>query len=346
MNPSEDNNFIMEDNIPELENPIPAPAPSFSIVPHLLVLGFILFSLFATIIIPKSLSVLHPEKIATPAGAETFVKETSVLPAAVSAFENIPLRAKSAYVWDVTNQKALFSLNAEEALPLASITKLMTALVTYELLPDNTAVTVSPAAAQLQSGGGFRSGEVFVAKDLANFALISSYNSAAFTLAAAAGALLGDNDPATQFVNGMNIKAEELNLQSLKFYNPTGLDISTTEAGAYGNSKDVSLLMEYILTNYPEILDPTVKTHTRLYNKAGEYHEADNTNDIVSDIPNLLGSKTGYTDLAGGNLTIVFDAGFNHPIIITVLGSTYYERFNDVKKLVTASVNYLKEENK
>ena len=76
---------------------------------------------------------------------------------------------------------------------------------------------------------------------------------------------------------------------------------------------------------------------SRVYNSAGAYHEAFNTNELVGDIPNLLGSKTGFTDLAGGNLTIAFDAGFDRPIIITVLGSTREGRFDDVATLIAAS---------
>lgn len=342
MNPQEDNNFIMEDteDIPTepIETEVNSEAKAtFPVLPHLMVLGAILFGLFATIIIPKTLSILDTNNnVVVTASAPT---PNLVLPAAVGAFDEIKVKAKAAYVWDIAKQKELYTKSSDEALPLASITKLMTALVSYEIVPDTTPVTITSRAAAQQSGGTLKPGEVFVTRDLANFALISSYNSAAFTLAASVGALLGDNDPAAQFVAGMNIKAEDLGLNSLKFYNPTGLDLSATEAGAYGNAKDVSLLVEYILLNYPEILNPTVKTHTRLYNSKGEYHEADNTNDIVTEIPNLLGSKTGYTDLAGGNLTIVFDAGFNHPVVITVLGSTREERFNDVKKLISATIN-------
>ncbi|MEZ4195552.1 MAG: serine hydrolase [Candidatus Paceibacterota bacterium] len=337
MNPNDENNFIIEENIPTTTQETTSPTSTFPILPHLMVLGVILFGLFATIIIPKTLSVLHTEKtvaVVKPATENT----NSVLPAAVGAFDNMTVKGKAAYVWDINKQKALFAKNPDEALPLASITKLMTALVAYEILPDETPVTITKEASAQQSGGTLKWGEVFIAKDLANFALISSYNSAAFTLAASVGALLGDINPTEQFVTGMNLKAQDLNLPSLKFYNPTGLDLSTTEAGAYGNAKDVSLLVEYILLNYPEILDPTVKPNTRLYNNQGEYHEADNTNEIVRDIPNLLGSKTGYTDLAGGNLTVVFDAGLNHPIVITVLGSTHSERFADVKKLMSAAI--------
>jgi D-alanyl-D-alanine carboxypeptidase (penicillin-binding protein 5/6) len=228
----------------------------------------------------------------------------------------------------------LFEKNPDQELPLASITKLMTALVAYELVPDNTLVTISNAAAAQQSGGNLAAGEIYKVKDLADFALISSHNSAAYTLAGSVGELLGEEDTVSQFIAAMNIRADELNLSSLDYSNPTGLDISATEAGATGSARDTTFLMEYILLNNPEILTPTVKPYTRLYNQNGDYHDAQNTNNILTEVPNLLGSKTGYTDLAGGNLTIAFDAGYNRPVIITVLGSTRNERFDDVKKLI------------
>jgi len=171
--------------------------------------------------------------------------------------------------------------------------------------------------------------------------LVSSSNDAAYALAASVGTLLGDKDPASQFIRGMNIRAEELGLNTLNFRNTTGLDLSSTVPGATGSVRDVSFLMEYIITNYPEIVAPTQLSSILVYNNAGAYHLANNTNDIVLDIPNLIGSKTGYTELAGGNLTIAFDAGLNRPIIITVLGSTIEDRFTDVMTLVLATQNSL-----
>ena len=139
----------------------------------------------------------------------------------------------------------------------------------------------------------------------------------------------------------MNIKAEELGLRTLSFKNPTGLDVSITEPGAIGSAKDVSLLMEHILKEYPELLEATTRGGARIYNSQGEYHDVENTNEVLYAIPNLIGSKTGYTDLAGGNLTIAFDAGMNRPIIITVLGSTREERFSDALRLVRATQTHI-----
>ena len=55
-------------------------------------------------------------------------------------------------------------------------------------------------------------------------------------------------------------------------------------------------------------------------------------------MPGLLRSKTGFTDLAGGNLAVIFDAGMNHPVAIVVLGSTQSGRFTDVKTLMAATL--------
>ena len=67
-------------------------------------------------------------------------------------------------------------------------------------------------------------------------------------------------------------------------------------------------------------------------------HSVRNTNDSVNNIPGLIASKTGYTELAGGNLVFAFDAGINHPIIVSILGSTQEGRFVDAEKLVAASL--------
>ena len=334
---SEDNEFITNDtedfssvgNTQEKSNRFPVKFQLF-------IIGGFLFILFASVIIPKSLALFsrEPEALATVSDTNLLIQDESV--AIPQKIDQVNLRAESAYVWDVVGQRVLYESNADEKLPLASITKLMTALVTYELVPDETLVTISPAAAGQQSAGSLLPGETYEIKELADFALVTSYNSAAQTLAEAVGEKLGQGDSLSQFVAAMNIRASELNLKSLEYFNPTGLDVSSTKAGAYGSAKETSFLLEYIYLNYPQVLRPTVAESTRLYNKKGDYHEANNTNEVLLDIPNLLGSKTGYTDLAGGNLTIIFDAGFNRPVIVTVLGSTHSERFSDVKKLVAA----------
>jgi D-alanyl-D-alanine carboxypeptidase len=332
---NDENYIIPVPEEPKIESAEPK-VPRFPVKKQLVILAVFLVLIFSSVIFPKTLAMLGGgnANLKSPQNAALIIdNDTAFVPQKI---EGVEIRAESAYVWDIVGQRALFEKNPDEELPLASITKLMTALVAYELVPDDTMVTISNSAAAEQSGGGIKAGEVFEVKKLADFALVSSYNSAAHTLAESVGKELGSGDPMSQFVAAMNIKAKELDLNTLKYENSTGLDISTTKAGAYGTAREVSFLLEYIYSAYPQILWPTVAKSTKLFNADGDFHEADNTNDVIVEIPNLLGSKTGYTDLAGGNLTIVFDAGFGRPIVVTVLGSTRNERFADVKKLVAA----------
>lgn len=307
---------------------------AFPVRTELLFLGLILLVIFSGVVIPQILTSAPTQ--ATTAAPLTETPQV-ITPIATETISDVSLIAKAAFVWDVRERRVLYEKKADTVLPLASITKLMTALVAYELVPEDTKVTISPAAAGQESGGNLQAGEEYFVKELADFALISSYNSAAYTLASAVGELLGDRDPVGQFVAAMNIRADELELSTLNYKNPTGLDISPEEAGAQGSARDVSMLMDYIIEHHPDILLPTVAPTTRLYTSDDRYYyDAVNTNEIITKLPNLLGSKTGYTDLAGGNLTIAFDAGLNHPIIVTVLGSTRDARFSDVRTLVAA----------
>lgn len=336
-----DEHFLYDsaEDQPFTEDEASAPKSRFPVRTQLVFLSLVLLVLFGGLIIPKSQSLLGQQN---PEGTQPASSvQTEDTPRTNATLGAIDITAQAAFVLDQKTGSVLFEKNADTVLPLASITKLMTALVAYELVTDDTPITVSETAAKQQSGGTLQAGEVFKARDLADFALISSYNSAAYTLADGVGRLLGSADPVAQFVAAMNIKAEELQLTSLTYKNPTGLDLSLTEAGAYGSARDTSYLLAHILTTHPEILTPTLTEYTRLYSTGGNFHEAHNTNNILEDIPNLLGSKTGYTDLAGGNLTIAYDAGFNHPIIITVLGSTRNERFADILRLVAAVENAL-----
>ncbi len=88
------------------------------------------------------------------------------------------------------------------------------------------------------------------------------------------------------------------------------------------------MLTAYLLRTKPELLAKT-KDLVVSTDSLNASHIAENTNALVGMIPGLIASKTGYTDLAGGNLVIAFDAGIGHPAVVVVLGSTKDERFSD-----------------
>lgn len=322
--------FFIPPEVPDV------PTPSrFPVRIQLAVLGGLLFILLGAGLVPlisgsdsKDANLI--DTVATAASSTNF-QNTTVL-----SLGDLPVTAQSVYVYDVTAKRALYNKNADTVLPLASITKLMTTLVAHELMTNDDSITIPEVAVRQDGASGLQTGDHFASGSLIDYAMQASSNDAAYALAVAAGSLIDTDYPADRFITSMNVRAEELGLTSMIFYNPTGLDLSPTEAGAYGTAREVTFLMEYILKNYPDLLIETTEATSRIYNNSGEYYEAENTNPTIANIPNLLGSKTGYTDLAGGNLTVAFDAGFNRPIIITVLGSTYNERFSDVETLVNA----------
>lgn len=258
-----------------------------------------------------------------------------------TTFTDTDIRATAAYVWDVKNQRVLFAKNSDEVLALASITKLMTTLLANELLSANAEISISETAARQDGGAFLRAQDTFTQAAVTTMSLMASTNDGAYALAATAGEELVADDGANAFVHAMNIRAQELDLHNTTFKNPTGLDVSETEAGSYSTAKEATFLMEYMLLEHPELLRATTQSDTRIYTQEGSHYDIENTNHYLNRIPNVLGSKTGYTDLAGGNLTVAFNAGLDRPIIITVLNSTWSERFTDVLSLVTATQNAL-----
>lgn len=313
---------------------------------QLSLLAVFLFLLLGGAITPKIIAFFKTESAVIPAVTSiTQGQPATALQSAKSKdvhepFSDISIRAEAAFVWDVKNQRALYRKNEQESLPLASVTKLMTALVAYELLDETAPVAIDDEAVQQYGNSGLKAGETFDRLKLTDFALMSSSNDGAYALAAAAGKKLS-SDGANSFVEAMNIRAKELGLHNTSYKNPTGLDISKTESGAEGSAKDMAFLMEHIITDEPDILTYTTESDARIYNSDGTYHNAQNTNYSIDQIPGLIGSKTGYTDLAGGNLVVAFDAGLDRPIVIAVLGSTFHDRFTDVLTLVAETQKYL-----
>ncbi|MEK9209363.1 MAG: serine hydrolase, partial [Patescibacteria group bacterium] len=98
-------------------------------------------------------------------------------------FEDINLEAKSVYVFDVKENREIFSLNAEEKLPLASLTKLMTAIVAEENIPSYVLIPISKNAIAREGDSGLTVEERWPVFDLIDVMLISSSNDAAYALA-------------------------------------------------------------------------------------------------------------------------------------------------------------------
>lgn len=254
-------------------------------------------------------------------------------------FSELRLEASAAIVWDVETGEAVYAYNEERQLPLASLAKLMTALASMELLGEERVVRVESDAVRQEGDTGLLVGEEWSVRDLIDFMLVSSSNDGAYALAAAAGSLTGTGSKGEDaFVERMNGIAEELGLAQTYFLNGTGLDPNDSVSGSYGSAKDVALLVEHILKTRPELLEATTYPAITFFSESGGMHTATNTNDSIPAIPGLIGSKTGFTNLAGGNLVVAFDVGVGRPFIAAVLGSTPDGRMKDIEQLVWAAI--------
>ena len=245
------------------------------------------------------------------------------------AFENVSVLAKTFSVYDETEKKEISNKNGNEILPLASLSKIMTVIITLKKHNINDVITITGNSSQKDPNYALSSGEKWNIGDLAKFTLISSSNEGAIALAV--------NDK--NFLKEMNKKSGEIGMKSSNFLNFTGLDLDNERAGSYGKALDANLMSIYAIEKYPEIFGSTIVPGIILKSISGNIHNINNTNIITGKIPNLLFSKTGFTKLAGGNLTIIFKNKINHVIAITLLGSTEDGRFSDMEKLVEIAYN-------
>lgn len=267
-------------------------------------------------------------------------------------FEELALEAKAVLVTEFPLGAILFEKNAYTSFPLASVAKLMTAIIlqdvyAYAQSPFPLSLSIPENAVRQEGDSGLLVNEKFYFDDLIDVMLMHSSNDAAYALASFAGSLFLEGETDEQgalnsFVAAMNRKKEELGLSSLNFFNATGLDMNKEMAGAYGSARDISSLAALFLDKYPFLLEKTQYESFMAVSNV-KVHTFKNTNVSAFRIPGLLLSKTGFSDLADGNLVVAVDIGLGRIIIITVLGSTFDGRFSDAAKLYEAAVKYYSE---
>ena len=249
-----------------------------------------------------------------------------------TAYDDVVISAKAAIVYDLVEGKVLYEKNAQAQLPLASLTKLLTVYAGANALGAGSRVTVSANAIMTEGESGFMPNEEFAFSDLAKAALVGSSNDAA--------AAIAENAEQRRAVSTEYLfrnAAAAAGLASTYAVNGTGLDVNGQLSGGYGSAEDIALLSGALLERVRDIALASTKPTLTVESLSGNTYTFKNTNPDVERIPGLMLSKTGYTDLAGGNLAVIFDASINHPIAVVVLGSSVENRFTDVDRLVQAT---------
>lgn len=247
----------------------------------------------------------------------------------------LELGAKAVSVYDFSQNKKIWGLSDNVDLPIASLAKIMTVTIALNNLGSDRIVTITQEALRQSGNFGFFVGESWRALDLAKITLAVSANDGAQALASATN--LKD------FGREAWKKGKRIGMEDGFFLSTTGLDELEDGvpiyASAYATARDLNTLAYYALRAYPKVAEATTKQEISLVSESGFTHNYQNTNPIVGKIPNLLFSKTGFTDLAGGNLTIILKDKKGDLIAVTLLGSTYEGRFTDMEKIVEVLYN-------
>jgi len=254
-------------------------------------------------------------------------------PPAPDAYANVSIDAKAAIVYDLATGQILYAKNAQAQLPLASLTKLLTVYAALAELSPETPIIIPADAATVDAPRAFSVGQTFLLSDLARLTLTGSLNDGAVAIADATAAR--ENKTQTAMLAGA---AAALSLSQTYALNGSGLDVNTAISGGYGSADDLARLAGALVEHASSIAAATTYSSSKASSQGGTSFTIKNTDPIIGTIPNLLLSKTGYTDLAGGNLAIVFDAAIEHPIAVVVLGSSKQGRFTDGATLVAATL--------
>ncbi len=263
---------------------------------------------------------LLSETIAAPIPADEFPSEKNAgFPLRDSGIENPGVNAAAAAVFDIESGYALLSHNGERRWPMASVTKLLTAVVAIEKIGENSTVSVSERAVASEGfAGGLKSGERYSAGDLIKLMLAASSNDAAFALAEHYGY--------ENFIAAMREKIVVLEMRGTFVSDPTGLSVLNQST-----PPDLEKLAIYILIKHPQIFDATRRQKITVGEiGSGTKKTAANIN-LFSGRNDFLGGKTGYTDESGGNLVSLFALN-GRRILFVVFGSA--DRFGETERML------------
>ena len=236
------------------------------------------------------------------------------------------LSAKSVLVYDLKNNKPVFEKNPKERLPMASLTKLMTAIIAIDHKRADGRYVVLPEALVGENTIGLSEGEVMSLEELLYGVFMYSANDAAETLAINT---LGR----AEFIKAMNDKAKALGLTDTNFTNPTGLE---GDGNQYSTATDLLVISKYAIENYPEIRKAasTAEYYLPATSDHYEYYLYSQLN-LLTTYPGVKGLKDGYTPEAGWCLITYIEYG-DQKIIGIILGSE--NRRDEMRSLLDYSL--------
>jgi serine-type D-Ala-D-Ala endopeptidase (penicillin-binding protein 7) len=237
----------------------------------------------------------------------------------------IRLNVKSGIAIDNKTHKVLYCYNADSMMPVASISKLLTAMVVLDDYKPDSILTITTEDGLNSAKSSLRIGERITVRDLLHVALIRSDNRAA-------RAISRSISPSYEiFANKMNAKAREIGLINTVMYEPTGLDERNRSTAA-----DCARLINQAML-YPEIARITsLKDYSYRTVDRHKLKRVVNTNKLVFSKYRILAGKTGYISESDYCLTTVIEDGSGKKVTVVVLGAPGPQtRFREARRLAT-----------
>jgi D-alanyl-D-alanine endopeptidase (penicillin-binding protein 7) len=306
--------------------------------------------------VPRALAASTPAQTAAPAADALAGPPSEVLLASASRARSAPARkrrprrryrrpalrlpevtahgiprlhAKAVYVVDATNNRVLFQKNPERSFPIASLTKLMTALVFFQTKPEfDRYVTITAEDKHHSSRSRIRAGEEISVRDLIHAALMSSDNVATKALVRTCGV------PQAEFVRRMNAMADSLGLEGAHFVEPTGLDDRNV-----ATASDCAKLLQLASSN--PIVSAVMQKTTYEFTSNRRRHDLVNTNRLLRSKWRVTAGKTGFIHEAGYCLATNVETSGGTEITAVLLGAPSNTlRFAEVRRLLDWSYRF------
>lgn len=222
--------------------------------------------------------------------------------------------AKAYAVIDLQTGALIASKNSDKEIPIASITKIMTAVVALDLADPTEEFTVTErAASQIPTKMGVVPGQKFQLQELLDALLLTSANDSAEVIKDGIDAKYKGE----VFIRAMNKKARILGLENTHFQNPQGFD----SPDHFSSAEDVAVLTQYALTNYPLILEIVKKDYAYLPEDTNhKQYDLYNWNGLIGVYPGAYGVKIGNTE-AAQKTTVVAAKRDGRDILVVLLGA-------------------------
>jgi D-alanyl-D-alanine carboxypeptidase len=219
---------------------------------------------------------------------------------------------------DLDDGEVFFEKNSNHRWPIASITKLMAAVVVMDQYDFSQSVAITQEMHDAVAPyATFKVGEQYSINDLVRAAIVASSNDAAYGLAS----VMGEKE----FIKAMNDKAQQLGMSETLYWEPSGLSYLNQST-----ANDLFKLMRYIYHTYPTLLETSRRSSVTVRDLASGTRHTLKSTDAFAGTSAFYGGKTGTIDESGQNLLTLFEKN-GKLVMMLVMGSS--DRFGDVEHM-------------